>query len=550
MKFKLISVVLAAGLFIAAAPGQTQEERFDISRFDVKGNTLLKQSDLDALVAPFVGPKRNYGDIQKALEAVENAYRSRGYGTVNVYVPEQELTSGAVRIEVTEAVLGKIKIAGNKFFDAANVRASLPLLVEGKVPNLRDLSESVQLVNENPAKQVDVTLGVAAEPDKVDATINVTDSNPSKFILTVDNTGSQSSGDIRTGLAYQHANLLGGDEVLTMAYTTSPDKPKDTKVDVYSLAYRQPLYSWGDSIDVIYGNSNVSTPTPQATGFGAAFGIAGKGEVISIRWNHLFSRKGEYTSRLVVGFDHKYFNTRCPLAGVPTSYDPPNAPGAVPSCIPHTDKPVSLTYSGQWQGVGFAADYNVGAAMNLPLGTKYTNPAGTNVDRYSYIANRGVPDDFLVVRYGGSYTKAFGDWQLRGAFNAQFTSDGLIAGEQIGLAGSSSVRGFNERAVATDRGHVVNLEGYTPEFGAGLGIPGSLRALAFFDFARGDNLNLAAGSTLPSTEGISSAGLGLRYSKDKDLSLKLDFAVVTQPGPAGTESRGDVRGHVNVSIGF
>ena len=183
MKFKLIAVVLAAGLFIAAAPGQAQEERFDISRFDIKGNTLLKQSDLDALVAPFVGPKRNYGDIQKALEAVENAYRSRGYGTVNVYVPEQELTSGAVRIEVTEAVLGKINVTGNKFFDTANVRASLPLLVEGKVPNLRDMSESVQLVNENPAKQVDVTLGVAADPNKVDATVNVSDSNPSKFIL-------------------------------------------------------------------------------------------------------------------------------------------------------------------------------------------------------------------------------------------------------------------------------------------------------------------------------------------------------------------------------
>ena len=550
MKLKLISAVLAAGFFFAATPGQAQEERFDISRFDIKGNTLLQQADLDALVAPFVGSKRNYGDIQKALEALEAAYRARGFGTVNVYVPEQELTSGAVRIEVTEAVVGKVTVTGNKFFDTKNVRASLPLLVEGKVPNLRDVSESVQLANENPAKQVDVTLGVSEDPNKVDATVTVVDNNPRKFIVSLDNTGSKTSGDVRTGLAYQHANLLGGDEVLTAAYTTSPDKPKGTQVDVYSVAYRQPLYAWGDSIDVIYGNSNVSTPTPQATGFGAAFGIAGKGEVISLRWNHIFARSGEYTSRMVVGLDHKYFNTRCPLAGVATSYDPPNAPGAVPSCIPHSDKPVSLNYLGQWQGLGFAADYNLGAAVNLPLGTKYTNPAGTGLDRYSYISNRSVPDDFVIYRYGGSYTKGFGDWQLRGALSGQWTSDGLLAGEQIGLAGSSAVRGFNERAVAADRGHVVNLEGYTPEFGARLGIPGSLRALAFFDFARGENVGLAALSPISATEGIASAGLGFRYSKDKDLSLKLDFAVVTQPGPAGTESRGDVRGHLNISIGF
>jgi hemolysin activation/secretion protein len=550
MKLKFLSAVLASGLFFVAAHAQGQEERFDISRFDIQGNTILKQTEIDALVAPFVGQKRNYGDIQKALEAVENAYRGKGFGTVNVYVPEQELTAGTVRIQVTESVIGKINVTGNKFFDTANVRASLPLLVEGVTPNLRTLSESVQLVNENPAKQVDVTLGVSADPDKVDATVKVEDNNPSKFILSLDNTGSDTSGKIRTGLAYQHANLFGRDQVLTMAYTTSPDKPKGTEVDVYSVAYRHPLYSWGDSIDVIYGNSNVTTPTPQATGFGAAFGIAGKGEVISIRWNHLFPRRGEYTSRMVVGLDHKYFNTRCPITGVATSYNPPNAPGAVPSCIPHSDKPISVSYMGQRQGVGFAADFNLGVAMNLPLGTQYTDLTGVSRDRYSYIANRLVPDDFVVYRYGGSYAKAFGDWQVRGALTGQYTPGGLISGEQLSLAGSTAVRGFRERAVAVDRGHVVILETYSPDFGPSIGIPGNLRAVAFFDFARGNNLGLPALSTAPNTEGISSGGLGLRYSKDKDLSLKLDFAVVAQPGPVGTESRGDVRGHLNLSFGF
>lgn len=549
MKLKLISAVLAAGLFIASVPSQAQEERFDITRFDVKGNTILQQSEIDALVAPYVGPKRNYGDIQKALEAVEGAYRSRGYGTVNVYVPEQELTSGAVRIEVTEATIGKVIVKGNTYFNTANVRASLPLLVEGKTPNLRALSESVQLANENPAKLVDVTLAAADDPNKVDATVTVTDSNPRKFIATVDNTGSKTSGDWRAGLAYQHANLFGGDEVLTGAYTTSPDKPNNTKVDVYSVAYRQPLYGLGDSIDVIYGNSNVTTPDSQAT-FGGAFGIAGKGEVISIRYNHIFPRNGEYTSRLVGGFDYKYFNTKCPLPGVPVSYDPPNAPGAVPSCIPYTDRPISVAYLGQMQGVGYAADYNVGISKNFSLGTKYTNPATGTDDRYSYLSGRTVKDDFAILRGAGSYTKAFGDWQARGAFTGQYVSDGLVAGEQIGLAGANAVRGFQERAVATDRGYFVNLEGYTPELGVPFSMPGSLRALAFYDFARGSNLNLVASSLTSKDEGIAGAGLGLRYSKDKDWSLRLDFAIVTDAGPAGTESKGDVRGHFNLTVAF
>ena len=63
---------------------------------------------MEAAVAPLTGPKRVYGDIQKALEALEGAYRAAGYSTVQVYVPEQELTSGVVRLQVTEGVIGKV----------------------------------------------------------------------------------------------------------------------------------------------------------------------------------------------------------------------------------------------------------------------------------------------------------------------------------------------------------------------------------------------------------------------------------------------------------
>jgi hemolysin activation/secretion protein len=72
---------------------------------------------------------------------------------VQVYVPEQELTAGIVRLQVSEGVVGKITIIGNKQFNDDNVRASLPHLKQGTAPNMRQLSENVQLANENPAKQ-------------------------------------------------------------------------------------------------------------------------------------------------------------------------------------------------------------------------------------------------------------------------------------------------------------------------------------------------------------------------------------------------------------
>lgn len=533
-----LAALLAA---LAAAPAAAADDRFDIARFNIEGNTLLPSERLDALVAPFVGPRRVYGDVQRALEAVETAYRAAGYNTVTVYVPEQELTQGTVKLLITEGVVGKIGISGNSRFDDANIRASLPALQEGKAPNARLLSENIQLANDNPAKQVEVTLGVGEEEGKIDVKVAVTEDDPVKYSATLDNTGTGATGKHRLGVAYQHANLFDRDHTLTLAYTSSPDAPQGVKVDIYSFAWRLPLYALGDSIDIIYGKSSVNTPSVQATGFG----LTGKGDVLALRYNHYFARRGEYAGKLVVGFDYKYFNTRCSINGVPQGFDPP-AP-AIASCVPHTSRPLSVTYSGQKQSAGSALDYNVGLAYNLPFGSRYR--FNGQEDRYSLIAGRPVKDEFTILRYGGSYLSAlFTDWQLRAALAGQYTNAGLIAGEQLGLAGSTAVRGFNERAVAADTGHVVNLEIYSPDWGPAAGLTGSLRGLAFYDFARGANKGAVAPTA--STFGVASAGIGLRYNLGKNVGLRADLAQVVKAGPAGTEGRGDWRGHFNVLLSF
>src|SRR5262245_10286574 len=97
----------AAAAFAASSPAlaATGEVRLDISRFQVEGNTLLPPAEIDRRVAALAGPGRAYGDIQAAVEALQDAYRKAGYNTVTVSLPEQELTGGVVRIKVTESVI-------------------------------------------------------------------------------------------------------------------------------------------------------------------------------------------------------------------------------------------------------------------------------------------------------------------------------------------------------------------------------------------------------------------------------------------------------------
>src|SRR6266853_1568871 len=189
-----------AQLPVAAPSKPPAPPRFAIQRFLVEGNSLLAQGELDRILAPFSGKDRDFGDIQRALEALQDVYAGRGYNAVRVSVPEQDIRSGQVRLSVVEARIRRVQVQGNRFFDQKNVRAGLPSLKEGTSPNTRAIGQDALLVNENPAKQVSVALQAADDPGQVDAIVRVTDEKPSKVSLFADNTGTPKTGNLRTGV--------------------------------------------------------------------------------------------------------------------------------------------------------------------------------------------------------------------------------------------------------------------------------------------------------------------------------------------------------------
>lgn len=526
----------------AMLPGAfAADETFDVVRFQVEGNTLLPKSRVEEVVLPYVGRKKVYGDIQKALEALEHTYRELGYGTVQVYAPEQELTSGVVKLQVSEGFVGTVQITGNKFFTEENIRASLPKLKENTAPNLREISESVQLANESSAKQIEVALAVGAVEGAVDAKISVVDENPRKVIFTLDNTGNDSTGQYRLGVAYRDANVFGHDESVTLGYTTAPDSPggfdlSSPKLNAYSVGVRVPFYDLGDSLDLIWGYNSLNT-LAQAGGGPLGTSFNAKGTIWAVRWNHLFARQGEYSSRLVFGFDQKDVLDPCPPALSGTA-----------GCVTHSASPVSLTYSGQWAGAESVIDFNVGAAYNTGL----FGPQ-TEAKYLLAAANRSAPVNYLILKGGGSYSRPLsGDWQLRAAISGQYSTTPLISTEQFGIAGANTVRGFAERAVAVDRGLILNLEAYTPDFASSIPqLSGSLRGLFFIDSSYGEN-RVASGPGFTSSN-LASLGAGLRYSYKKDIGARIDWArVVTAPYASGTSAPidSDWRVHFAVSVGF
>ena len=210
----------------SAQPAQAPAEpRFDVERYELTGNTLLSKEQIDRVLASYIGKQRELADVRRAQDALAAAYRDLGYGTVQVSLPEQNINAGVIRFRVLQPKVSKVAVDGNKHFDNANIRHSLPSLKEGEVPNSGAIARNLQITGEHPVKRTTVLMRTAENPEAVDVNVKVEDTKPLRIVATLDNTGNGDTGYLRAGIGFQHTNLFNLDHTISAQYVTSPTQP-------------------------------------------------------------------------------------------------------------------------------------------------------------------------------------------------------------------------------------------------------------------------------------------------------------------------------------
>lgn len=530
MKYGLRVLVLSGALLgvpsvalaedAASPPAEQGLLRFAIERYLVEGASLLSQAEIDAAVAPYTGKDRDFSDVQRALQAIEDAYVKHGFSAVRVALPEQELDKGTVRFKVVESRFGQVTVVDNRFVTEENVMNAVPSVRSGAVPQSKKIARELKLANENPARQMNVVLKAGTSEEKVDAKVVVTDTKPATWGLSADNSGTPETGRTRFGASYRHANLFGKDHVAGLQYQTSPQYAN--RVTVLGGSYKIPLYASGDSLEFFGGYSNVNSVV------GGIDSFQGGGLIFSGRYNHPLEQAGVFEPRLSFGLDLRDFR-RIELTTT------------VPATVLYNEivvMPVSVAYAAQGKFAQSDLGFNAALAVNIPGMNK-----GKAADFAAYDQLRGTQPkaNYRVLRYGANYAQLIGnDWQFRAALNGQWSRDVLVAGEQFRLGGTDGVRGFAEGSVNGESGTRWNVEGYTPDFGKG---DLRTRALVFFDTGQTRVENGALAS-------ISSAGLGLRASYQERFSLRCDAGRVIHTASGLPERVGNWRVHFSLAATF
>ena len=517
--FALVLLVTAV-MISSHARADDEGPRFSLTGFVVEGNSLLRDDQLQQTLAPFTGSERSFDTLRQAVEALEKAYADAGYGAIHVVLPAQELDQGTVKLRVFESRVGRITVQGNTHYSDDNILRSVPSLRSGDYLHQDEVTASLALANESFAKQTRLLVGRGQQDQEVDVELAVTDQTPWRAVVSLDNSGNEATGRDRLALSVQHANLFDRDHAFSAQYTTSPTK--SDKVAIFGLGYRIPLYERGDALEFSWGRSNVNSGTVNTAA--GDYAISGRGEFASARyWYGLPRWQGQAQQLFASWESHKYESQVI-------------ATGATTSLIPDlSSQPLGLGYSlsgnNDTQTWRASLDYLV----NLPGGATNSTAAYNQAG-----ARPGADARFSLWRYQASTQRALADgWGLSLDLQGQFTTDMLISGEQFGVGGRSSVRGFNEREVAGDRGFRGSIEVAAPAIS--LPIEGSqARFVGFYDFASTQRLHALPGEQ--AREGIAGAGIGLRIADTRNYQLRADLARVVDGG--GSKRAGDLTTHV------
>lgn len=95
------------------------DQKAFIKKIRVTGVTLLASREVARIVAPFEDKELTLSDMQKVVDLITDAYRSKGYVTSRAHLPPQKIQGNVLEIMAVEGTTGDIEVKGNRFFAPA-----------------------------------------------------------------------------------------------------------------------------------------------------------------------------------------------------------------------------------------------------------------------------------------------------------------------------------------------------------------------------------------------------------------------------------------------
>ncbi|NVO07914.1 MAG: ShlB/FhaC/HecB family hemolysin secretion/activation protein, partial [Rhodoferax sp.] len=170
-----------------------------VKQYRFVGNTLLTSEQLAPAVAPYLNRPVDFAQLNAAAAAVAELYRAAGW-VVRAYLPQQDIQDGMVRIQIVEAVFGKLQFEGAlpQRLSASQIeRIFTARQASGAALNADVLDRALLLADDLPGITVVGSLVAGASERETDLIVQTADEPLVVGEAALDNTGARSTGSDR-----------------------------------------------------------------------------------------------------------------------------------------------------------------------------------------------------------------------------------------------------------------------------------------------------------------------------------------------------------------
>ena len=485
---KAVNQAIESDQKVATAENK-QVNYFDILEFQVQGNTKLSKAQIETAVYPQMGEKKTIDDVEKARDALEKSYHQAGYLTVLVDIPEQEVNSKIVKLNVTEGKVGRLRVKDSHYFSLGRIKELAPSVKEGEVPYFPAVQQDVARLNRTGDRRVTPVLKAGKAFGTVDVELKVEDKSPLHASLELNNRYSQNTTKSRLGGSIRYDNLWQREHSLSLSFQISPENIDEVRVLSANYLMR---FDDSDLLLALYGvrsKSNVATV--------GGINVLGDGTILGVRLIKPLPSLDDFYHSISFGLDYKDFGQTVLFGGSIES--------------PITYMPISASYNATLQKSDNKTEVNVGVNFGL---------RGLVADEVEFENKRpGAKPNFFVAKAEVAHTHALPKG-LEGYIKLDgfFSGSPLISNEQYLAGGADTVRGYLEAEESSDQAIHTILELRSPELFKNQAWLQSFKLAAFYDIAKIKTID--AESTV-----LAGTGIGIRVKAMKNINFDLDLAV-------------------------
>lgn len=410
----------------------------EIKEIVLSGVTLLPENLVKGLVAPYQGRCLYAEDIEKLLADILKAYIDRGYIAVRPYIQAQDLNSGRLEILIVE---GKVEglLLNDRERHSVNLTTAFPF-VEKNPLNLRDIEQGLDQVNRLASNSTTMEISPGKAPGESIVIITNTPSFPIGVSFSLNNLGSESTGENQGSATLSVDNPLRLNDFFNYTHSQTlfkPDRSRDSSSNTFF--YSLPLGYC--TLLLSYSFSDYRTPVKT---FANTLVARGDSDTFRTELNWVAYRDQEQKLTTLFALNRK--DSKNYLADQLLS---------VSSRIV-TILDLDVNWTRRFPGL------SVNAGLGISKGVTWFNA----LEDQDGINDASPHAQGVKVRYSAGVQLPFDLLGQEVSFSSQFTGQyamqPLYGSEQITIGSYYSVRGFNSNSLSGDRGYFVRNEFSTP----------------------------------------------------------------------------------------